>query len=828
MAFFKAFRDQAIGLSDLLRYAAMIDDGVMLCKGGELMAGFYYQGTDTESSTAMELNAISSRLNAIMCNFGNGWMVHCDSIRGPALGYPERAAFPDPVSMLIDEERRYHYQVDSGHFQSAYVMVFTWLPPSRMESKGRAWMFETSGKQEKVTDKMVMNTLVNKFKASINDVENALRSVFLGVDRMGMRTYVKSVCGRDETIVEDTLLSYLHYAVTGIEHFVRLPSVPMYLDTLIGSQDFVAGMEPKVGDKNIRVINIEGFPADSYPGILDYLNKLPLAYRFSTRFIFLDPEMAKKLLDKLRKKWRQKTRSMSDQVFNTANGAVDLDALNMMNDAEGAMADAGSGQVRFGHYTAVVVLMSEDATLLKNNVDSVVKAIRDMGFTARIESVNAVEAYLGSLPGHGVPNVRRPILHSLNLANLLPTTALWAGPEQISCPFYGDDNAPLLYGRGAGATPFRLSIHVGDVGHTLILGPTGAGKSTLLNLIMVQHRRYKNAKVFAFDKGASSFVSAKAMGGDFYDVGGEGSALAFCPLSNVDKHSERVWAEGWIDILLTLNGVVVTPRHRGIIQQALISLGNSSPDLRTMTHFQASLQDHELRNGLDSYCGNGAAASLLDAEHDNLGSGDFQVFEMENLMNMGEKNLIPVLLYLFHRIEQRLDGSPVLLVLDEAWLMLSHPLFMEKIREWLKVLRKANTAVIFATQSLEDITRSPIAPVIFQSCPTKILLPNPEARNELSAAAYRMIGLNERQVDLIAMGTPKRDYYYMSPSGRRMFSLDLGEVALAFVGKSGKDDIKLVKELISTRGEKRWVGEWLRRQRLSGYVGKVQFGEWME
>ncbi|MFA6608948.1 MAG: transporter, partial [Candidatus Paceibacterota bacterium] len=239
---------------------------------------------------------------------------------------------------------------------------------------------------------------------------------------------------------------------------------------------------------------------------------------------------AKKLLDKLRKKWRQKTRSMSDQVFNTANGAIDLDALNMMNDAEGAMADAGSGQVRFGHYTAVVVLMSEDATLLKNNVDSVVKAIRDMGFTARIESVNAVEAYLGSLPGHGVPNVRRPILHSLNLANLLPTTALWAGPEQISCPFYGDDNAPLLYGRGAGATPFRLSIHVGDVGHTLILGPTGAGKSTLLNLIMVQHRRYKKAKVFAFDKGASSFVSAKAMGGDFYDVGGEGSALAFCPL----------------------------------------------------------------------------------------------------------------------------------------------------------------------------------------------------------------------------------------------------------------------------------------------------------
>lgn len=828
MAFFKAYRDKAVGFSDLLRYAVMVDDGVMMGKGGELMAGFSYLGTDTESSTGMELNAISSQLNSILCGFGNGWMVHCDATRGESLGYPNKAAFPDPISQLIDAERRVHYQEDKGHYQSSYVLIFTWLPPSRMESKGRAWLFETSGKQEKLTDKMIMSSLVNKFKASIDDIGNALSSAFLGVERMGMVTTVSKIGTHEDKFIEDTLLSYFQYAVTGIKQRIRLPNVPMYMDSLIGSQDFIAGMEPRIGDKHIRVINIEGFPGTSFPGILDCLNRLPLSYRFSTRFIFLDPEMAKKLLDKMRKKWRQKTRSLSDQVFNTANGAVDLDALNMMNDAEGAMSDAGSGQVRFGHYTAVVVLMSEDVSELDSNVEVVKKAIRDMGFVARVESVNAVEAYLGSLPGHGVPNVRRPILHSLNLADLLPTTALWAGPERISCPFYKDDNSPLLYARGAGATPFRFSIHVGDVGHTLILGPTGAGKSTLLNLMMVQHRRYKNAKVFVFDKGASSFVSTKAMGCDFYDVGGDASELAFCPLANVDKHSERVWAEEWIEILLTLNGVNVTPGHRGIIQKALISLGQSDSDMRTMTNFQGLIQDHYLRDALSVYTGDGSAAGLLDAVHDNLGNGTFQVFEMEKLMGMGEKNLIPVLLYLFHRIEQRLDGSPILLVLDEAWMMLKHHLFMEKIQEWLKTLRKANVAVVFATQSIEDILKSPIAPVIFQSCPTKILLPNKEAKNEMSAAAYRIIGLNEKQLNLISTGTYKRDYYYMSPNGRRMFSLDLGDIALAFVGKSGKDDIKQVKELIESRGEKRWVGEWLRMQGLGAFSGKIQIGEWKE
>jgi type IV secretory pathway VirB4 component len=188
---------------------------------------------------------------------------------------------------------------------------------------------------------------------------------------------------------------------------------------------------------------------------------------------------------------------------------------------------------------------------------------------------------------------------------------------------------------------------------------------------------------------------------------------------------------------------------------------------------------------------------------------NFQVFEMEHLMNLGEKNIVPILQILFHKIDNQLDGSPTLIVLDESWLFISHPIFREKIRSWLKVLRKNNTAVIFATQSISDITNSPIRDVIYESCPTKIFLPNIEANNDICKNEYLKIGFNESQINIIKNAIPKKQYYYTSPMGKRLFELNLGEVAMSFVGKSGKEDLKQVRALMN-QNPNNWQEEWLR------------------
>jgi type IV secretion system protein VirB4 len=235
---------------------------------------------------------------------------------------------------------------------------------------------------------------------------------------------------------------------------------------------------------------------------------------------------------------------------------------------------------------------------------------------------------------------------------------------------------------------------------------------------------------------------------------------------------------------------------------------------RTLTEFVAELQDDDLRQALSHYTLAGPMGSLLDAEEDSLVAGAFQAFEMEHLMNMGEKNIVPVLLYLFRQVELRMDGRPTLVALDECWLMLAHPLFREKVREWLKTWRKKNAVVFLATQELADVMNSPIRDVILASCPTKILLPNPEANETSSRPMYELIGLNDREIQLLAHATVKRDYYYKSPLGRRIFSFGFGPVSLSFVGASGQDDLRTVRNLINTYGNN-WPAHWLRQRGLT-------------
>lgn len=820
----KEYRDEVQGLADLLRYARPVEPGIMLGKGGELIAGFFYRGTDTESASNGELEAIAARLNDALRRFGSGWMVHIDANRSSAVGYPESSRFPVPVAELMDLERSAQYKMEGAHFESMYAMIFTYLPPLLLQSKATAMMYEHSADLEIGRDTL-QEQLIARFKDDIGQLQSRLGTLFEGITRITDETVVSKEDG--STVVIDHLAGYIHFCVTGKRHHIVKPPPGVMYDTVIGSQDFTGGNTPKIAEKHIRMISIEGFPAASYPGILGALNTLPVAYRWNTRFIFMNPEDGKTLLGKLRKRWKQKIRGMKDQLSNTLTGPVDQEALDMTVDAETAMSEASSGLVRYGHYTSVVVLMDEDLIRLKQSVEDCMTAISDLGFPVRLETINSVEAYLGTLPGNGYENVRRPILHSLNLAHLIPTTATWPGLSHNPCSFYPPKSPPLAMAKTTGAAPFRLNLHVDDVGHTLMMGPTGAGKSTALELIEAQFMRYPGARVRKFEKGYSSFVLCNAVKGTYLDIGSDfGGDIGFCPLGHVDKPQERVWAEEYIETLLTLQKFVVTPENRPAIRRAMRALAEGDADRRSLGDFCDQLQDIPMRQALEPYTMAGGNP-MLDHTEDNIRLDRFVVFEMEHLMSMGDRFAVPVLLYLFRCIERGLDGSPTLLVLDEAWLMLSHPLFQEKIREWLKVLRKANCVVLFATQSISDVGKSAIRDVLFESCPTKILLANPEVRgNEESAEQYRAIGLNERQIDIIGQMAKKLDYYYMSPHGRRRFQFGLGPVCLAFVGASGKDDVALARKLIASHGE-RWTVEWLRHCNKNKDWGRGQLTEWI-
>lgn len=801
-------RSRDAGLADLLNYAAVVDDGIIVCKNGSFMASWLYKGDDNASSTDEQREMVSFRINQAFIDKGNGWMIHVDAVRRPAPNYSSRelSEFPDPVSAAIDEERRQLFESLGTMYEGYFVITLTWFPPLLAQRKFVELMFDDDAKETNV--KSQSHVLIDQFKRDVSSFENRVSSV-LQMTRLCAHNDVNE----DGSITTyDDFLSWLQYCITGNSHPVVLPSNPMYMDSYIGGQEMWGGVVPRIGSKYIQVVSIEGFPLQCHPGILSDLAELPMEYRWSSRFIFMDTQESLKHIEKYRKKWKQKVRGFTDQVFNTNSGSVDQDAVDMVKDAEETKAEINSGLVNAGYFTSVVVLMNEDRGLLERYANQVAKAINNRGFAARVETINTLDAYFGSLPGHGVENVRRPILNSLNLADLLPTSSIWTGHANCPCPMYPPNSPALMHCVMNGSTPFRLNLHVRDLGHTFMFGPTSAGKSTHLGIIAAQFLRYPEMSIFNFDKGMSMYPLTKGVGGLHFSVGADDSRLSFCPLQYLESMSDRAWAIDWIDTILALNGIATTPQQRNEISHAIQSMHDSGA--RTLSEFSLTIQDVSIREAIQQYTVDGSMGHLLDADSDGLSLAKFTTFEIDELMNLGEKYALPVLLYLFRRIERSLQGRPAAIILDEAWLMLAHPAFREKIVEWLKVLRKANCLVLMATQSLSDVEKSGILDVVMESTATKIFLPNVHAHDEDNTALYRRMGLNARQISIVARAIPKREYYYVSESGRRLYDLALGPIALSFVGATDKDSLAEIKRLEDEHGD-RWVHIWLAKRNLN-------------
>ena len=801
----REYRRRATLLADFIPWAALVAPGVVLNKDGSFQRTARFRGPDLDSATAAELVAVTARLNNALRRLGSGWAIYVEAQRLPANGYPA-SAFPDRVSMLVEAERRAQFEAEGAHFESAYFLTFQFLPPAERSGRLEAWLYE--GRQDRGVDwREVLRAFVDR--------TDRLLALFDG--------FLPEVAwlGDGET------LTYLHSTVSTRRHRVCPPETPTGLDVLLTDEAFAGGLEPRLGKAHLRVLTVSGFPTTTWPGILDELNRLAFPYRWSTRAICLDKTDAAKLLGRIRRQWFAKRKSIAailkEVMTNEASVLMDSDAANKAADADQALQDLGADLVGHAYVTATVCVWDTDPAVADARLRQVEKTLQGRDFTCMVESVNAVDAWLGSLPGHAYANVRQPPISTLNLAHMIPVSAVWAGPER-------DDHlggAPLFFAQTEGATPFRFSLHVGDVGHTLIVGPTGAGKSVLLALMALQFRRYEGhagpGQIFAFDFGGSIRAAALAMGGDFHDLGealsvnGEGcdiaSPVALQPLAHVDDLGERIWASDWLAGVLAREGVVITPEVREQLWSALESLGSAPPSERSLTGLSVLLQSQTLKRALMPYTVAGAWGRLLDAEAERIGEAQVQAFETEGLA--GSAAAPAVLAYLFHRIEGRLDGRPTLIIVDEGWLALDDATFGAQLREWLKTLRKKNASVVFATQSLADIEGSAIAASIIESCPTRIFLPNERAVEPQIAMVYRRFGLNERQIEILSRATPKRDYYCQSRRGNRLFELGLGPVALALCAASSRTDQATIAALMETHGPAGFAAAWLTHRGLA-------------
>lgn len=788
-------------VSSYVPWFAMVAPGIIKNDDESFMRVFKYRGHDIDSVDDQALMGIIARINNYFRRYGNGWCFYVEARRFKTYTRTVRK-FPDKVCQDMEAERQAHF--NSGDFyDTEYYFTIQWLPVSAKTNKVVKFFYADEGETE--------NTYKNKLKEDLEFFVNETDKFYDGFER---ELYECRPLNPEET------LTYLHSCVSLKNYRVRMPANPVCLADSLCDTPFYGGNEPVLGDGNeqvkLGIYSIRSFPELSYPGMLDEFNRTGLEFRWVTRFICYDKEESKSVFEKKRREWKASEKDIGTMVkeWVTRQDSTLTDTASLMrsSDADEALVELTNEYCSFGYMTSHVIVSGRNDKELVKKCREIERIFQNQGFVARKESHNACAAWFGSIPGNAYADPRRDFISSLNLCHLLPLSSVWTGDKMcrhLKTP-------AIAQVETEGSTPFYLNLHVGDVGHSIVVGPTGSGKSVFLNFLETQIRSVPKARIYVFDKGGSSRVMAAMWQSKFYDLGNEEvNSASFQPLRYIDDENEKIWASEWIQEIIAQEGVQIDPAIKTAIWDALELLAGNKPENRTVSGLLIYVQDMKIRSALQPFViathgisdTAGAYGKLFDNNEDSLKLGAYQSFEMGELMNK-RNAVIPTLSYLFHRIEKDCDGSPTFIILDECWTFLDNPIFAMKIREWLKTMRKNNVSIIFATQNLEDIRNCSISSAIIESCATRFFLPNVQATNPANRDVYEYFNLNDKECAIIANSIPKHDYYYTSSMGRRLFSLALSPYALSFIAASSKEDQGLCKQLLADYSKEEFAERW--------------------
>ena len=268
------------------------------------------------------------------------------------------------------------FESSGTHYETSYYIVLSYLPPLVAQSKLEQLVY---------TDKGGAGTIGDKLLSDFVDICISFADDLAEVVHVEMLAKYSATSNQVE-MVRDGLIDHLHHCISGLHHPINIPDSVIFLDSLLGRHDFVSGLEPIIDDQHLRVVAIDGYPSMTFPGILRTLDSLPLEYRWSSRFIYLDTEADKQELNKFRRRWKQKQRGFADQMFNTQKGAVDTDAVSMVAETEDALASASSQEVTFGYFSSVFVLQETNVPMLDEKVKFVMSTIHRHGCGARLET----------------------------------------------------------------------------------------------------------------------------------------------------------------------------------------------------------------------------------------------------------------------------------------------------------------------------------------------------------------------------------------------------------------------------------------------------------
>ena len=534
-----------------------------------------------------------------------------------------------------------------------------------------------------------------------------------------------------------------------ISHY--LPTHRLYFgdDTL----EVVGGKEKRFGG----VVSIREYAPATAAGIMDGFLQLPFEFIIAQSFVYHN-----RSVNISRMQVRQRRMIAAEDVAVTQVAEIS-DALDM----------AMSGHVAFGPHQLSIVCFDSDMNQLERNLSMCIAELVNVGINPVREKFFMEQAYWAMLPANFGHLTRKADISTMNLSGFASMHNYPTG--RIGGNHWGD--AVTVFDTSSG-TPYFFNFHQRDVGHTTIIGPTGAGKTVLMNFLGAQAQKF-NCRTFFFDKDRGAEIFIRALKGK-YTIIEPGKECKFNPLQLPDTPENRTFLAEWLHILVTVHDEPFTAEDMDRITEAVA--GNYKLDkkdrmLRNIAPFLGVEKTGSVAQRLRMWHSDGPYAGLFDNAYDviDFSNGTTFGFEMGELLKE-RVSLEPTLFYLFHRINLSLDGTPTVIILDEAWALIDNRVFSGRIRDWLKTLRKLNGMVVFATQSVEDATNSSISETLIQQTATQIFLPNPRATDEYQRAFM----VSEREFNLLKTTDPSSRFFLVK-QGK--------DVVVARIDLSGMDEV---------------------------------------
>jgi type IV secretion system protein VirB4 len=742
---------------DRLPYSRLIEDNAILLRDGSLMTALHVPGLLFETEDSISLNAhAATREVMLRSNLDARFVLYHHLIRR-RVSVELTGQFDDPFSAHIDRRRRDKLAGGSLFVNDQFVTLV------RRPARGKAGVVERAARLWRRKGREPVEADARELR-SLRAAAQAIAASLGDYGAQALGDYRGPSGATNNELLE--LVSTLY---NGEMRPVRRPADDTDIGRMLPYRRASFGLDAMElrgsgGADFAAILSLKDYPDATSPGLLDGLLRLPCEMVVSETFAPHERQTARERIDLAVRRLR----------------SADEDAMAERADMLAARDALGQGSVSFGDHHLTVLVRERDLERLDGAAAACAAALADSGAIAVREDTNLEPAFWGQFPGNEQYLVRRSMISSANMASFSSLHGFALGKADGN---HWGEAVTLL--ETTSATPFFFNFHHGDLGNFSIIGPSGSGKTVAMNFLVAQAQKFAPRTIlFDKDRGAELFV--RGIGGR-YDRIRAGEPTGFNPLALPDDAANRAFLRDWFAVLLDAEG----PEELATIAQAVDAAYANDPSLRRLRHFRELLsgarrpQPGDLADRLGPWIADGEHAWLFDNEEDRLDlSNRVLGFDMTVLLDRPRLRT-PAMMYLFHRIDERLDGNPAMILIDEGWKALDDEVFAARIRDWLKTLRKRNALVGFATQSARDALDSRIATALVEQTATMIFMPNPKARAEDYCAGF---GLTEHELALVrSLPAHSRAFLVRQPDASVVVRLDLSDAPEVLTILSGRE-----------------------------------------